>query len=110
MRLFDIAARRLEQTVENILNVFADISGLGQARRIDDAKRNAEDASECLGEQSFARSSRADQQDIRFLKLDVAAAFGELESFVMLVNRDRQSRFFDSSWPITYSSRKFFIS
>ena len=70
--LFDVAAGGLQKPEQNILNIFADITGLGQARRIDDAERNAQDPRKRLRKQRFAGPGRADKQDIRFLQLDVA--------------------------------------
>ena len=86
----DLVAGRLEQTQQNVLDVFPDVARFRKTGGIHDAKRNAKYSSKCLGEKRLSRSRRTDQQNIRLLKLDVGTSLGEFESLVVLINRDRE--------------------
>src|ERR1043166_5540278 len=88
LRFFEIAAGGLNKPQENILNILANVTRLGQARCINYAERNAQLPRKRLRKQCFACSCRADQQNIRFLKLNIAAALCKFETFVMLINGD----------------------
>jgi hypothetical protein len=47
-----------------------------------------------LGEQRFSRTRRADEQDVRFLNLDVGSApLDHVDSFVVLIDGDGQLLF-----------------
>ena len=58
---FHIVIRILQQSQNNVLNVFADIAGFGQRRRIGDAKWNIENLCQRFRQQSLARTGRADE-------------------------------------------------
>src|SRR4051794_19412884 len=75
LRLFDIIVGGLEQLEDDVLDVLADIAGLGQRRRIRHRERHVENARQRLREQRLAAAGRADQQDIRLGKLDLIARF-----------------------------------
>ena len=81
-----IAARGLNEPEENVLDILANIAGLREACRIDNAKRNAEHARERLREKCLARARRADQKNVRFLELDIRAALRQFEPLVMLIH------------------------
>ena len=57
---FHVVIGVLEQSQDDVLNVFSDIAGFGQRCRIGDAKRDIENLGERLGEQRFARTGRPD--------------------------------------------------
>jgi hypothetical protein len=67
----DVVVGRLEQLQDDVLDVLADIAGLGQRRRVRHGEGHVEDAGERLGEQRLAAAGRADQQDVGLLQLDV---------------------------------------
>ena len=71
LALGDVEVAGLEQTDENVLDVFADVAGFGERRRVGDRERNVEDARERLREQRLADARRADEQDVRLVELDV---------------------------------------
>ena len=48
----------LQQPQDDILDVFADVAGFGQSRRIGDAKRHIENFRQRFREQRFARTCR----------------------------------------------------
>ena len=56
---------------DDVLDVLADVAGLGEGGRVGDRERHVEDARERLREQRLAGAGRAEQQDVRLLQLDV---------------------------------------
>src|SRR5215469_12665981 len=66
---FDVPSGILDQTQDDIFDVFTHISGFGQRRRINNRKWNAEQTSQRLGQKRLSGSCRSDQQDVRLLKL-----------------------------------------
>ncbi len=69
--LLDVVVGGLDQLEQDVLDVLADVAGLGQRRRVGDRERDVEDPRERLGEQRLAAARRAEQQDVRLLQLDV---------------------------------------
>ena len=67
---FDVEVGGLDQLQQDVLDVLADVAGLGESGRVRDRKRNVEDPCERLGEQRLATPRRAEQQDVRLLELD----------------------------------------
>jgi hypothetical protein len=49
-----VVVRILQQTQDDVLHIFAHITGFGEGGRVRDAKRNVEDLRECLREQCLA--------------------------------------------------------
>src|SRR5262245_32887006 len=84
----DVPVGRLQQFQDDVFDVLPDVSGFGQRRGVDDRERDFEHPRQGLREQRFARAGRADQQDVRFLNLDIAAPLHHLDPLVMLVNGD----------------------
>lgn len=87
---FEIEVGALKESEEDVLNIFADIAGLGQGRRVADRKRDIENAGEALGEQRFARTGGADEQDVALFDFDVVdlGAIGVTESLVVIMDGD----------------------
>ena len=69
--LLDVTAGCAEQRLDDALDVFADVTGLGQSRRIRDRKWNIELLGERLREQRLARAGRPDQEDVALRELDL---------------------------------------
>ena len=90
LRPLDIIVGGLEQLEDDVLDVLADIAGLGQRRRIGHGERHVEDARQRLREQGLAAAGRADEQDVRLGELDVGALGAVVEPLVMVVDRDRE--------------------
>src|SRR5436190_19803772 len=55
-----VTVRGLQKLEDDVLDVFADITGFGQGGRVDDSERNAQHARQGLGEQRLARSGGTD--------------------------------------------------
>ena len=68
--LLDVVVGGLDQLQQDVLDVLADVAGLGQRRRVGDRERDVEDPRQRLGEQRLAAAGRAEQQDVRLLQLD----------------------------------------
>ena len=97
----------LQKTQDDVFHVLADIAGLGQRRRIGDAKRNIENFRQRFGEQRLARAGRTDQKDVAFLDLDIGERIGLKrgrrigrrralqDALEMIVHRDRERLFRD---------------
>ena len=88
LRALDIVIGGLEQFENDVLDVLADIAGLGQRRRIGHRERHVENARQRLGQQRLARSGRSDQQDVRLGEFDVAVLGGVIQPLVVIVDRD----------------------
>ena len=93
LALLDVAPGRLQQLEDDVLDVLADVAGLGQRRRVDDGEGDREQLGERLREQGLAGAGRADQQDVRLGELDLVAAARlllDLDALVVVVDRDRE--------------------
>jgi hypothetical protein len=69
--LLDVEVRGLDQLEEDVLDVLADVAGLGQRRRVGDREGDVEDPGERLREKRLPAARRAEQEDVRLLQLDV---------------------------------------
>jgi hypothetical protein len=67
---FDVVIGRLQQLQDDVFDVFTDITGFGQRRRVSHGEGNVDDAGERLGKIGLAAAGRADQHDVRLRKLD----------------------------------------
>ena len=94
--LLDVVVGRLDQLEQDVLDVLADVAGLGQRGRVGDRERHVEDLGERLGEQRLAAAGRAEQQDVRLLQLDVVlVGLHHLDALVVVVDRHRER----CAWP-----------
>ena len=90
--LLDVEVGGLDQLQQDVLDVLADVAGLGQRRRVGDRERHVQDARQRLREQRLAAAGRAQQQDVRLLQLDLGVLLGarDLDALVVVVDGDRQ--------------------
>ena len=91
--LLDVEVGRLDQLEQDVLDVLADVAGLGQRRGVGDREGDVEDPGEGLGEQRLAAAGRAEQEDVRLLELDrvvLALCLGDLDALVVVVDGDRE--------------------
>src|SRR5271156_1716083 len=87
----DVVIGVLQQRQYDVLDVLADVAGLGQRGRVGNRERHLQKAREGLRQQRLADAGRANQQDVGFLQLDVAGHHLRVDSFVMIVDRDREN-------------------
>ena len=71
---FDVEVGGLDELEEDVLDVFADVAGLGERRGIGDGERHVEPLGERLREVGLAAAGRADEQDVALGDLDVVGA------------------------------------
>ena len=71
LRLLLVVAGRLVELEDDVLDVLADVAGLGEGGGVGDGERHREQPGQRLGEQRLARAGGADQEDVRLLQLDV---------------------------------------
>src|SRR5439155_6904823 len=90
LRPLDIVVGRLQQLQDDVLDVFADVAGFGQRRRIRHRERNVENPRQRLRQQRFARTGRTDQQDVRLRQLDIVVLGLVIEALVVIVDSDRE--------------------
>ena len=90
LRPLDIVVGRLQQLQDDVLDVLADVAGLGQRRGIRHGERHVEDARQRLRQQRLAGAGRADQQDVRLGDLDVVVLLAVRQPLVVVVHRNRE--------------------
>ena len=90
--LLHIEVGGLDQLQEDVLDVLADVAGLGQRGGVGDRERDVEDPGEGLGQKRLAAAGRAEQHDVRLLQLDVVLdrVLGHLNALVVVVDGDRE--------------------
>src|SRR5262249_15529500 len=90
LRLLDVEVGGLDQLQQDVLDVLADVAGLGQSGRVGDRERDVEDPRERLREVRLAAARGPEQQDVRLLQLDGAVLVPHLDALVVVVDRDRE--------------------
>ena len=91
--LLDVEVRGLDQLEENVLDVLADVAGLGQRGGVGDRERHVEDARERLREQRLPATRRPEQQDVRLLELDLPLVLPHADALVVVVDGDGERPF-----------------
>src|SRR5688500_8768104 len=91
LRAVEIEVGRLNEPQQDVLDVLADVAGLGEARGIGDGERHVEDPRERLREERLPAARRADEQDVRSLQLDVVYAVARPHALVVVIDRDREA-------------------
>src|SRR5690606_26431966 len=91
LRLLDVVLALLQQLLDDVLHILADVPGFGQRRRIRDRERHVQQTRERFREQRFSAPRGTDQQDVALRELDVLlalVALPGLEALVVVVHRD----------------------
>src|SRR5437870_282747 len=84
LRTLDVVVRRLEQAQDDVLDVLADVARLRERGGVGDGEGHPQHLGERLCEEGLAGARGADQEDVRFLQLDLA----RLDPLVVVVDRD----------------------
>ena len=71
LRALDVVVGRLQQLENDVLDVFTDVTGLRQRRRIRHRERHIEDTRQRLCQQRLAATGRPNQQNIGLGQFDV---------------------------------------
>ena len=93
LRLVNIVVTLLQDLLNDILHVLADIAGLGQGGGVGDRKRHVQEPRERLGQQGLAAAGRPDQQHIALGELDLGFLDALLQALVVIVNRHGEDLF-----------------
>ena len=88
--LLDVEVGGLDQLEQDVLDVLAHVTGLGQGGRVGDRERDVEDARERLREQRLAAARRAEHEDVRLRELDVGVLRRHAHALVVVVDRHRE--------------------
>jgi hypothetical protein len=88
--LLDIVITFLQQLLDDVFDIFTDVTGLGQGGRVSDGERHIEHARQGFCKQGLARTGRADQQDVGLGQLDIVTVLVRFQPLVMVVNSHRQ--------------------
>src|ERR671912_2136255 len=87
--LLDVEVSSLNELQEDVLDVLADVAGLGEGRGVRDGEGDVEDPGERLGEQGLSRAGRSQKQDVRLLKLGAVRGVGaHANALVVIIARD----------------------
>src|SRR5690606_10249684 len=93
LRLLDVVVALLQQLLDDVLDVLADVARLRQRGGVRNRERHVQQARERLREQRLAAARRANQQDVALRKLRVvlaAIAVPVLQPLVVVVDGDGQ--------------------
>src|SRR5690606_13805770 len=82
----------LEETDENVLDVFAHVARLGERGGVGDGEGYVEDARERLSEQCFTDAGGADEEDVGLVELHIVVASRRaVDALVVVVDRNGES-------------------
>ena len=93
LRQFDVEVGGAQEFQNEVFDVFADVAGFGQRRRVPDGERNVQHPSERLREERLPGAGRAEKQNVRLADFDVVEIVLRHNPLVMIVNRDRERPF-----------------
>jgi hypothetical protein len=86
----DVEVGRLDQAQQDVLDVLADVAGLGQSGGVGDAEGHVEHPRQGLGQEGLAAAGRPDQQDVALLELDVVDLHAGADALVVVVDGHRE--------------------
>ena len=87
----DVEVGGVQQLEEQVLDILADVAGLGQRGGVADGEGHIEDAGEGAGQEGLAAAGWADEQDVALIDFNVAeAGVGEAQPFVVILHGDRE--------------------
>jgi hypothetical protein len=90
LRLLDVVVALLQELLDDVLDVLADVARFRERRCIRDHEGDVEQARERLREERLAGAGGADEQDVRLGELDIVLLAAGLQALVVVVDRDRE--------------------
>jgi hypothetical protein len=87
LRLLDVEVSGLDELQEDVLDVLTDIPRLGECGRVGDRERDVQDPRERLGEEGLPATCRPEEEDVRFLELDLPVLHPHAHALVVVVDR-----------------------
>uniref|UniRef100_A0A0N4ZZK6 RIH_assoc domain-containing protein n=1 Tax=Parastrongyloides trichosuri TaxID=131310 RepID=A0A0N4ZZK6_PARTI len=92
--LFHVVVALLQQFLNDVLDIFTDITRFGQRGGIGNGERHIQQTREGFGEQGLTRARRSDQQDVALAELDIVVLLVTLvQALVVVVHRYGQDFF-----------------
>ena len=88
--LFDVVVGVLQQTDDDVLDILANVAGLGEVGGVGDGERDVQNLGQRLRQQRLARPGGSEQEDIRFAQLHVVGAHLRVDALVVVVDGDRE--------------------
>jgi hypothetical protein len=89
----DVIVGGLNQPDQDVLDVLADVAGLGQHGGIGDGEGDVQVAGQRLGQQGLAHAGGTDQQDIALFQIHIVRVGLIPNAFVMVIDGDGQRLF-----------------
>ena len=96
LRLFDVVVGVLDEFEQDVFDVLAHVTGLGEGGRVAGGEGNVEDAREGAGEQRLAAAGGPEQEDVALFDLDVVIPLAgkfAVDALVMVIDRYGQHLF-----------------
>jgi len=92
---FEVVVGVLEESEEDIFDVFADVTGFGERGGVADGEGDVEDFGEGSSEEGFAGACGSDEEDVGLIDFDVVGLgfFADGEAFVVVVDGDGEGFF-----------------
>ena len=87
----DIVVRRLKELQDDVLDVFTDITGFRQRRRVCHRKRHVDDTGKRLRQIGLAATGRTNKKNVGFGQFDFIVFRCVGQPFVVVVHRDREN-------------------
>ena len=88
---FEVEVGGVQQLEQDVLDVLADVAGLGERGGVADGEGDVEDPGQGPGQQGLAAAGRADQEDVRLVELDLGLGVLAVDQpLVVVVHGDRQ--------------------
>ena len=88
----EIEIGRVQELEQDVLDVLADVAGLGERGRVADGERDVQDAGQGPRQQGLAAAGRADEQDVRLVQLDFGLGVLAMnQPLVVVVHGHRQN-------------------
>ena len=89
---FEVEVGGVQQLEQDVLDVLADVAGLGERGGVADGERDVQDPRQGPGQQGLAAAGRADQEDVRLVELDFGLGVLAVDQpLVMVVHGHRQN-------------------
>ena len=85
--LVHVVIALLQQLLDDVLNILADVARLGEGSGVGDGEGNIKEPGQGLSQQGLTAAGGAHQQDIAFAQLHFVASLAVAQALVVVVNR-----------------------
>ena len=90
LRLLDVVIAFLKELLDDVLDIFTDITRFGKCGGIGDGKWHVQQSREGLGEQRLTAAGGTDQQNVTLIELDFVLLAFVVQTFVVVVHSHRE--------------------